>query len=403
MQLESMEFKNMIGRLFFDRAKSVPESKQLSEDLVNSMYGTNFRNAAYRVVMLCAANLDEPDLQILDERMRNCGKQIVSRLAGECHDILYHFDHLRVRMLLNYPAGMDDRILFLLRSQLQAVPPMQNGSYPAVVCCSRCHDHIQNIHLMLEESSNIMWTRFSSAEPILIHPEQLPPCPAEIQSIFTSAEQQMKAACSILDPDAFQKSLDAFFALPNELVGRLETRSMIRSVEYYMFDVNRDLISAFTDAGQASQNMVRHLRTATSLSEYKRRYRDYLLGLMQQIIDHSSVHLSRPIRIAQRHIQENCAQQLRLEDVSHHVGLSPVYLSARFKQETGIGFSDYINRCRIDRAKQLLRTTPLTIVDISHQVGYSGPRYFSRVFKEFEGIKPTQYRTANRAKEDDSC
>lgn len=392
----AMDFKDIISHLFFDRAKNVPDSKQLSEDLVNSMYGTHFRKDAYRVVVLCAANLEDPDLQELDERLRICGRQLISRLAPECHDLLYHFGRLRVRLLLNYPREEDDHILFLLRSQLQAVPPLHDGNAPATVCCSCLHDQIQDIKKMLDESSNIMWTRFASQEPILIHPASIPPCPPEVQDIFTTAEQEMKAACDLLDLDAFQKSLDAFFSQPDELIVRFETRPMIRSVEYYMFDVNRDLISAFTDAGKASREMVLFLRTATSLSEYKRRYREHLLMLMQRIIDGSSAHLSRPIRLAQHFIQENCTRQLRLEEVAHHVGLTPVYLCARFKQELGIGFSDYCNRCRIEQAKVLLRDTQRPIVDIAQAVGYSGPRYFSRVFKDIEGINPTQYRSALR-------
>ena len=388
----------MISNLFFDRVRSVPESKQLSEDLVNSMYGTNFRSGAYRVVMLCAANLEQPDLQVLDERMQNCGKQIVGRLAEECHDILYHFDYLRIRLLLNYPAEMDEHILVLLRSQLQAVPPMQNGAYPVVACCSTQHGRIQDISKMLDESSNIMWTRFASREPILVHPTEIIPCPSDLRTVFSDTEQRLKSASSVLDLPTFQKELDTFFDLPNEIVTRFETRSMIRSVEYYMFEVNRDLISTFTDAGKASQEMVQHLRTATSLSEYKKRYRDYLVILMTRIIDSSSAHLSRPIRHAQRYIQQNFTRTLRLEEVAHHIGLTPVYLCSRFKEELGIGFSDYCNQCRIEKAKALLRDTQRPVVDIAHAVGYSGPRYFSRVFKEFEGIKPTQYRIANRGK-----
>ena len=396
----SMDFKDMIGRLFFDRAKNVPDSKQLSEDLVNSMYGTQFHQDAYRVVVLCAADLEEPDLQELDERLKICGRQLISRLTGECYDLLYHFDRLRVRLLLNYPKEKDDHILFLLRSQLQAVPPLHDGSTPAAVCCSCLHSQIQDTKIMLEESSNIMWTRFASHEPILIHPYNLPPCPPEVQHIFAATEQELKTACGLLDLEAFQKSLDVFFSLPDELVARFETRPMIRNVEYYMFDVNRDLISAFTDASKASREMVLSLRTATSLAEYKRRYREYLVMLMKRIIDGSSAHLSRPIRQAQHYIQENCTRQLRLEEVAHHVGLTSVYLCTRFKEELGIGFSDYCNRCRVEQAKALLSGTEQSIVAISQQVGYSSPRYFSRVFKELEGLRPSQYRSSVIKKQD---
>ena len=73
----SFEFKNMIGHLFFDRAKNVPDTKQLSEDLVNSMYGTAFCQNCYRVIILAPANLEYPDLQDLDERIGAFGKHLL--------------------------------------------------------------------------------------------------------------------------------------------------------------------------------------------------------------------------------------------------------------------------------------------------------------------------------------
>lgn len=393
-----MDFKDRIGRLFFDRAKNVPDSKQMSEDLVNSMYGTCFQSDAYRVVVLSTAALDAPDLRELDERIRGAGKQLLSRLAEDCFDILYHFDHLRVRLLLNYPRQRDGQILFLLQSRIQAVPPLHDGSAPVVLGCSACHSHIRDIGHMMEESSNILWTRFASPDPVLICPPTFPPCPEVIAGIFANAEQQMKSACAMLDLGEFERELTRFFAQPDAMIARPETRTLLRRVEYYMFETNRDLIQAFTDTATAGREMVLSLRTATSLPEYKRRYQAYLVNLMEKIVANSPAHLSRPIRQAQHYIQEHCDRPLRLEEVSRAVGLTPVYLCARFKQETGIGFSDYCNQCRIEKAKCLLRKTQLSIVEIAAAAGFSGPRYFSRVFKEYEGIRPSQYRTASRSK-----
>ncbi len=389
-----MDFRNMVGNLFFDRAKNVPKSKQLPEELVNGMYGTNFTVGGYRMVILCVANLADPDLREIEERMQRCGRWLAKRLAGECHDMLYHFDRLRIRLLLNYPPERDGHILFLLRSQVQAVPPVENGSYPVVACCSRLHSEIVEIGAMMEEASDIMWTRFASREPVLVHPFRTPPCPEGLGALFANTEQRLKAACAILDADAFRAELDAFFALPDEIVTRFETRRMIRSVEYAMFEENRDLISSFADVSRASREMVQLLRTATSLGTYKLRYRDHLLMLMRQIHEHSSAHLSLPIRKARRYIQDNHARPLRLEEVAAHVGLTPVYLCSRFREEVGMGFSDYCNHCRIEHAKTLLRDTGKPIVEIASLVGYSGPRYFSRVFRAQEGMNPSQYRNA---------
>lgn len=396
-----MDFKDRIGRLFFDRAKNVPDSKQMSEDLVNSMYGTCFQSNAYRVVVLSTAALDAPDLQELDERIRGAGKQLLSRLSEDCFDILYHFDHLRVRLLLNYPRQMDGHILFLLQSQIQAVPPLHDGSAPVVLGSSACHTHIRDIGHMMEESSSILWTRFASPAQVLICPPVPPACPENVAGIFTNAEQRMKSACAILDIAEFERELSRFFAQPDAIIARPETRTLLRRVEYYMFETNRDLIQAFTDTATAGREMVLSLRTATSLSEYKQQYQAYLVNLMERIVANSPAHLSRPIRQAQHYIQEHCNRTLRLEEVSRAVGLTPVYLCARFKQEVGIGFSDYCNQCRIEKAKLLLRQTRSSIVEIAATVGFSGPRYFSRVFKEYEGIRPSQYRTASRFRASD--
>ncbi len=387
-----MDFKNMIGNLFFDRARSVPASKQLSEEVVNGMYGTHFQPDAYRVVTICAANLQAPDLQELDEWMQRCAQQLLPRLAPLCHDSLYHFDRLRIRLLLNYDREQDAQLLFLLRSYLSAIPPMENGSYPAVACCSRLHSHIQQVDRMITESSDIMWTRFLSRQPLLIHPDAEAFCPGEVQAVFTKTEAELKAACGLLDLPAFQKQLDAFFGLPDTMIARPETRRMLRNVESYMFEINRDLIASFTDGSKAQQNMMLSLRNATCLEAYKRQYTAYLCTLMQHIRNHTAVHLSRPIRQAQQYIQANYQRPLRLEEVAAHVGLVPVYLCARFKQEVGLGFTEYCNRCRIDRAKQLLKESQLPIVEIALQVGFSSPRYFGRVFKAAEGLQPNQFR-----------
>lgn len=391
-----MDFKDRIGRLFFDRAKNVPDAKQMSEDLVNSMYGTCFQSNAYRVVVLSTAALDAPDLQEVNERILGAGKQLLARLCGDCFDILYHFDYLRVRLLLNYPQEMDGHILFLLQTQIKALPPLHDGRVPVVLGCSACHAHIRDISRMMEESSNIMWTRFASSEPVLVCPPEPLPCLEAMEAVFADAEQRMKSACAVLDLAEFEGELTHFFALPDAMIARPETRTLLRRVEYYMFETNRDLIQTFTDTATAGREMVLSLRTATSLPEYKRRYQAYLVNLMRQIVDNSPAHLSRPIRRAQRYIQECCNRPLRLEEVAHAVGLTPVYLCSRFKQEVGIGFSDYCNQCRIEKAKILLQQTQMSVVEIAAAVGYSGPRYFSRVFKEWEGIRPSQYRAASR-------
>ena len=63
-----------------------------------------------------------------------------------------------------------------------------------------------------------------------------------------------------------------------------------------------------------------------------------------------------------------------------------------FKKETGMNFSDYLKKIRIDNAKNMLLNTEQTVEDISYAVGYSDIKYFSRLFKKLTGVTPTEFR-----------
>ena len=81
-----------------------------------------------------------------------------------------------------------------------------------------------------------------------------------------------------------------------------------------------------------------------------------------------------------------------MDKVSQQIYISPYYLSHLFKEELGITFLEYLTRIRMEEAKKLLMDRSMTILDISAQVGYDDPSYFSKVFKKNMGVSPNQYR-----------
>lgn len=91
-------------------------------------------------------------------------------------------------------------------------------------------------------------------------------------------------------------------------------------------------------------------------------------------------------------IKENIETELELERVANNFGLSVYYFSRTFKEVTGINFSEYVNKCRIDIAKELLSDGELSIKEVCYKVGYNDPNYFSKVFKKYEGISPVNFK-----------
>lgn len=83
-------------------------------------------------------------------------------------------------------------------------------------------------------------------------------------------------------------------------------------------------------------------------------------------------------------------------DVIAHIGFERSYFSKKFKQQTGQGVREYLDYVRMNRAKQLLKDTDLTLESIADNIGYSNQFSFARRFKQFFGTPPGEYRNHNK-------
>jgi two-component system, response regulator YesN len=81
-----------------------------------------------------------------------------------------------------------------------------------------------------------------------------------------------------------------------------------------------------------------------------------------------------------------------LDEVANYVGLNPTYFSTLFKQKTGVNFSGYMMKLKIDQGKRLLRESNLPLVTIAAELGFESQSYFSNIFKRFTDMTPKQYR-----------
>ncbi len=93
-----------------------------------------------------------------------------------------------------------------------------------------------------------------------------------------------------------------------------------------------------------------------------------------------------------QYIMENSSKDISLEMIAERVNLSPYYISKLFKEQLGLNYIDYLTECRIERAKSLMCDSELSLKEITFEIGYNDPNYFSRVFRRVYGITPTEYR-----------
>lgn len=113
-----------------------------------------------------------------------------------------------------------------------------------------------------------------------------------------------------------------------------------------------------------------------------------LLALLKQ-----SSGYSHPTQMMIRYLEGHYPDaDLLVENIAECVHLSPIYASALFKEETGLGLKRTITDIRMEEACSLLNATNLPIAELAEKVGYHGANYFAKLFKKEMGMTPIEYR-----------
>lgn len=111
-------------------------------------------------------------------------------------------------------------------------------------------------------------------------------------------------------------------------------------------------------------------------------------------IARASSVIDRICRYIETHLEEDLSL-VRLAEINY---FNPSYLSRFFKQESGMNLSEYIDGCRLKKAKELLRNGELKIREVAGSVGYEAAHSFTRFFKKSTGLTPQEYRDSLQAR-----
>lgn len=121
-------------------------------------------------------------------------------------------------------------------------------------------------------------------------------------------------------------------------------------------------------------------------------FAQHLSMISNQIVVQNENSEPPMITRAKEFIRENQSEDLSLEQVAKAVNTSTFYFCKMFKKATGINFTDYLSRVRIEKAKNLLLNPNLRVSEIAYEVGFQSLTHFNRVFKKIVGQSPTEYR-----------
>jgi two-component system response regulator YesN len=116
------------------------------------------------------------------------------------------------------------------------------------------------------------------------------------------------------------------------------------------------------------------------------------MSISADMIEESNISPNEIVAIIKDFIDKNYSQNLKLSMFSDKYFFSKEYLSKIFKANYEIGIYEYILKVRMERAKELLSNETMKVQLISERLGYADSNYFSKAFRNYYGITPSQFR-----------
>jgi AraC-like DNA-binding protein len=123
-----------------------------------------------------------------------------------------------------------------------------------------------------------------------------------------------------------------------------------------------------------------------------------LIETARQLTGTAHAKPQRAIAAAIAYLEQNYQDLLPMAELARVTGYGRARLFHLFKQSTGMTPNDYLQRLRVNKARELLTCSTRTVTDIAHATGFSSSQYFSNVFRKYAGTTPSRFRSASAAK-----
>lgn len=155
----------------------------------------------------------------------------------------------------------------------------------------------------------------------------------------------------------------------------------IQELNHYIDEIMEARQLSFAD--ELRRNGLLRLFLSTLMAEY----RNSITGGKPHIYPYSVY-----VEHAMEYIADNYSQKIRIGEMADYIGVNRSYLTSSFKKAIGCSPQEYLLNVRMEKAKSLLKKTDTPISGIASSVGYADQLAFSKIFKQWYGISPRDYR-----------
>lgn len=146
------------------------------------------------------------------------------------------------------------------------------------------------------------------------------------------------------------------------------------------------------EEGRDIASLLKLIDKCDSVDELNSLLEEVSMRIASRVNSFNNKSLKLILRKAIDYIHEHYNEQVTLNEVAENIYVSTFYISRMFKKELGISFVDYLNDVRIEKAKELLKDVKYKTYEVAELVGIPDPHYFSKIFKKYSGMTPSEYK-----------
>ncbi|WP_336760178.1 helix-turn-helix domain-containing protein [Paenibacillus sp. USHLN196] len=393
-QLAVIQQESYLRKLLQDCTATISGPVEMQDELSNREIDLRFDTPVYLVLgrfnNSSGAGSEPTQAQ---ESVRIIGSSLMHERMG-CVSVTDHYGDVVWLLQPKQEEMENDKIVRFLEGTLELVQEacMVSLDVSIAFTLSGLSCHWSGITKQYERLRLLQWMKVGDGVSMVLtdHKDDLS---AGVPKESMRISSRIEIMSGYLETGRIQPFYDIFEELAGELMQQDIT--MERAMETYY---NLALLLHSTINRWSLQEKIPEHRSLLHLGEYTcmKDAVQYLYRAADELVrfkrSNEQERANVVIHSLCNYVKDNLEKDLSLVRLAELHHFNPSYLSRFFKQEMGINLSEFIDDCRIRRAKELLQNTDLMVREIALQVGYEAAHSFTRLFKKITGMTPQEYR-----------
>lgn len=381
---------------FFREVLFTEKTNDVSLQSINQAYHYKFQPGVFQAFTIkmdavYPNDLNNNGLNILKEKIT---KLVRDGFREACYEVELYFSRCWVYGILNYVEDKKRDIKRRLSACMDELTVLRSlyEKLEFTIGLGTAESDLLMAQLSMSAAIAAAQQRLIASTSRII--EDKPQPVLNRNKMLDSFKTQLTAAVELLDSE---KAGEVVACLRNEALsspnvsGQEVYTLVIEAFELYHVTLRpyTENLSVVREGINAFEERAECLGHESELFEY---LSHTIMSSIDSLLEQRSQAQTRPIRKAKKYINEHYMEPISLEEVSGIVAFNSSYFSTLFKKECGVTFLEYLSQLRVEKAKELLRNTELSIAEVCCSVGYLDVKHFNKTFKRYASISPLEFR-----------